>query len=251
MISNIEFAPGIKGDIHLPDTPAPEKGYAAVLLIHGGAWSSMERSAVDGIAQMLSDNGFAVFNIDYRLAPRHRWPCGIEDCKAALNFLMARGSEFFPLDPGKIFVAGGSSGGHYALITALTAPKGSVAGIISLSGIDDVFTDFALSPGRYQTLLGYVPEKEDLEKIDPASFYYDGAPPILCTHFLRDTVVPADSCRAFAEKVRERGGNVSTCYYDFGRDGQGHAIWIPGTNPRRLYSDLEEEMLKFLRKHCC
>jgi acetyl esterase/lipase len=146
-----------------------------------------------------------------------------------------------------MLLMGASSGGHYALITGFSAPRGSVAGIISLSGIDEVFTDERLFPGRYRTLLGYAPGTEDLNTLDPAGFYQEGAAPVLCTHFVRDTVVPLDSCLTFAQKLRELGAHPSLYLYDFGRDNQGHALWIPETKPRRLYADLAQTVLFFLK----
>ena len=261
MIREVEYAPGNTGDLYLPDAPAPEAGYPAVLLIHGGAWTSMERSAMAGVAEFLCREGFAVFNIDYRLAPEDPWPRGFEDCKAALAYLAGPMAEKFPLDRKRVFVIGGSSGGHYALLTGLSAPAGSVAGIVSVSGIADVFPDHERNPGRYKGLFGFPPSREDLKKIDAREYYYDGAPPILCTHYLYDTVVPFDSARNFAAEVERRGGPVTLYGYDFGRRDQGHGIWIPGTSYdwgrrasepakgpyRELYPDLEQVILFFLR----
>lgn len=246
MIAEVEYAPGNAGDLYLPDTPAPAAGYPCVLLIHGGAWTSMERSAVAGIAEFLRREGFAVFNIDYRLAPEDPWPRGFEDCRTALAHLTGPMAEKFPLDRKRVFVTGGSSGGHYALLTGLSAAPGSVAGIVSVSGIADVFPDFERSPGRYEKLFGFPPSPEDLEKIDARSFYYDGAPPILCTHYRYDAVVPFESARSFADEAERRGGRVTFYGYDCGRRDQGHAIWIPGTAPRKLYPDLEQVILFFL-----
>ena len=265
MIAELEYAPGRTGDICLPDTPAPGKGYPAVLLIHGGGWTAMERSAMAGIAEFLCGEGFAVFNIDYRLAPEDPWPRGFEDCKTALEYLTGPMAEKFPLDREKVFVVGGSSGGHYALLTGLSAAPGSVAGIVSISGIADVFPDHERLPGRYEKLFGFPPTREDLKKIDAREFYHGGAPPILCTHYRYDAVVPFDSARNFAAEVERRGGHIAVYSYDYGRRDQGHAIWIPGTSydlsrrtsrpagstpneaHRKLYPDLEQVILFFLR----
>ena len=257
MIREAEYAPGRTGDLYLPAAPAPGAGYPAVLLIHGGAWTSMERSAMGGVAGFLCREGFAVFNIDYRLAPEDPWPCGFEDCRAALSYLTGPMAGKFPLDRKKVFVIGASSGGHYALLTGLSAAPGSVAGIVSISGISDVFPDFELSPARYEKLFGFPPSPEEMKKIDAREFYYDGAPPILCTHYRYDAVVPFDSARNFAAEVERQGGHITFYGYDYGRRDQGHAIWIPGTRYdfsrrtrgpyRKLYPDLEQVIAFFLR----
>jgi len=245
IIADLEFTPGMAGDLFLPDGQAPDSGFPAALLIHGGGWTSMDRHAVRGIAEFLAGNGFAVFNIDYRLAPQHRWPAGLDDCKAAAQWLL--GSEY-PVDAQKFFIVGGSSGGHYSLMTGLTLPRGTVCGIVSISGIDDVFEDSRFSPGRYNLLLGHAPEESELRELDPATYLSADAPPILCTHYRFDRVVPFSACTAFEQAVMNKGGQICVYSYDHGRKDQGHGIWIPGTSPRKMYPDLEAVILAFMKE---
>jgi acetyl esterase/lipase len=244
-IADIGFSSSVAGDLHLPDGIAPKEGFPAAVLIHGGGWTSMDRSRFNGIADMLAEHGFAVFNIDYRLAPQHPWPAGLNDCKAAIKYLH---HSDFPVNKKKIFVIGGSAGGHYALVAGLSMPKNTVCGIISISGIDDVFADSLSSPGRYTQLLGRVPEKDDLLQLDPAEYYTADAPPILCTHCRYDTVVPFAVCTAFEESVLKKNGNISVYSYGLERRNEGHAIWIPDTHPPRLYGDIEAVVIGFMRE---
>jgi acetyl esterase/lipase len=245
IIADLEYAPGMAGDLFLPDGPASAGGFPAALLIHGGGWTSMDRHAVRGIAEFLAGNGFAVFNIDYRLAPQHRWPAGLDDCKAAAQWLL--GSEY-PVDAQKFFIVGGSSGGHYSLMTGLTLPRGTVCGIVSISGIDDVFIDSRFSPGRYTALLGKSPDEKDLTEINPATYLTADAPPVLCTHWRRDEVVRFAACTAFEQAAADKGVKISVYSYDFDREFEGHGIWIPGTSPRRMYPDLEAVILAFMKE---
>ena len=198
-----------------------------------------------GIADFLSENGFAVFNIDYRLTPQHHWPAGLDDCTAGAKWLLE--SEY-PIDTEKFFIIGGSAGGHYALMTGLTLPRGTVCGIISISGIDDVFIDSRVSPGRYNALFGHAPNEAELRELDPATYLSADAPPILCTHYRFDRVVPFAACTAFEQAVVKKGGRICVYSYDYEREIQGHGIWIPGTSPRRLYPDLEAVILAFMKE---
>ena len=245
IIADLEYAPGLAGDLFLPDGPAPAGGFPAALVIHGGGWTSMDRHAVRGLAEFLEENGFAVFNIDYRLAPQHRWPAGCDDCKAAAEWLLR--SEY-PVDAQKFFIVGGSSGGHYALMTGLMLPRGTVCGIVSISGIDDVFVDSRFSPGRYQYLLGKSPDEKDLLELNPATYLTADAPPILCTHWRRDEVVRFAACTAFEQAAADKGVKISVYSYDFDRQFDGHGIWIPGTSPRRLYPYLEAVISTFMKE---
>ena len=245
IISDLEYAPGMAGDLFLPDGPAPADGFPAALVIHGGGWASMDRHAVRGLAEFLAGNGFAAFNIEYRLAPQHRWPAGCDDCKAAAQWLL--GSEY-PVDAQKFFIVGGSSGGHYALMAGLMLPRGTVRGIVSISGIDDVFVDSRFSPGRYQYLLGKSPDENDLLELNPATYLTADAPPILCTHWRRDEVVRFAACTAFEQAAADRGVKICVYSYDYDKQFEGHGIWIPGTSPRRLYPYLEAVIAAFMKE---
>jgi len=247
IIPELEYAPGMVGDLFLPDGETPAGGFPAAVLIHGGGWSGMDRHAVRGIADFLVETGFAVFNIEYRLTTQARWPAGFEDCKAAVRYLAAAASEH-PVDPRRIFVVGGSAGGHYALLAGLDLPRGTVRGIVSISGIDDVFVDCRFAPRRYLGLLGEPPTPAKLRELDPAEYYTPDAPPILCTHWQYDTVVPFAACAAFETSVLKKGGRINVYSYDYDRKQEGHGIWIPDSKPHRLFPDLEAVIAGFLRE---
>ena len=247
IITDLEYTPGLAGDLFLPDDQAPDGGFPVVLLIHGGGWSVMDRHAMRGVADFLAGNGFAVFNIDYRLAPEHRWPDGFNDCKDAAQWLI--GSKY-PINTRNFFIVGASSGGHYALMTGLTLPRGTIRAVISISGIDDVFIDSRFSPARYTVLLGKTPNEKDLNDLNPATYLSADAPPILCTHWRRDNVVRFAACTAFEQAAADKGVKVCVYSYDYDRQFEGHGIWIPGSLPHRLYPDLEAVISSYLNSNC-
>jgi len=113
IISDLEYAPGMAGDLFLPDGPAPAGGFPAALVIHGGGWTGMDRHAVRGLAEFLAENGFAVFNIDYRLAPQHPHPVFFEDCYAAMCYAYDH-ADALGIDPERMGVGGDSAGGTLA-----------------------------------------------------------------------------------------------------------------------------------------
>ena len=245
IIPDLEYAPGMRGDLFLPEGAIPDGGLPAAVLIHGGGWSTMDRHAVRGIADFLVGTGFAVFNIDYRLAPQYRWPAGYDDCRYAVTWLAG---SAYPVDSRRIFMVGASSGGHYALLAGLAAPRGAVCGIVSISGIDDVFIDSRHAPDRYVQLLGEVPDQKSLLELNPAEYHCADAPPILCTHWRRDAVVPFAACTALEQAVVQKGGRICVYSYDYGRHCEGHGIWIPDSSPHRLYPDLEAVIATFMKE---
>ncbi|WP_214471285.1 alpha/beta hydrolase [Mesorhizobium sp. dw_380] len=103
---------------------APRKGARAVLYLHGGGWVIGNLDSHDEICRWLANLGNAVIVCpDYRLAPEHKFPAGLEDCTAALRF-MAQNAGELGIDPGSIAVAGDSAGGNLAAVLALLARDG-------------------------------------------------------------------------------------------------------------------------------
>ena len=100
------------------------------LLIHGGGWTAMDKKDVVGIAEFLAnDLGYAVYNINYRLAGKENpWPACGEDCLKAGEFVFS--DEFAAktgLKPKSILVIGGSAGGHLALWTVSNSARSATA----------------------------------------------------------------------------------------------------------------------------
>ncbi|MDO4574684.1 MAG: glycoside hydrolase family 99-like domain-containing protein [Planctomycetia bacterium] len=233
------------GDLYLPKNVSEKTPMA--LCIHGGGWSAMDRSGLAGVAEFLCENGFAVFNINYRLTGSGPWPLCGDDCLKAGDFLLnaPEVDKLAKIDRSKVFVIGASAGGHLALMTGLRLPAERVSGIVSISGIADLEADRLAHPGRYVPFLGKEPSEALWKDASPMSYIRKNQPPILLTHTIYDQVVPFASAKRFFDKSREVGANIAWYVYD--RRDDGHCIWVPGSSPHRLHSDLEAAILNFYR----
>ncbi|MEM7413782.1 MAG: alpha/beta hydrolase [Myxococcota bacterium] len=119
------FVPGPDGapDVRvLVYRPKNETGtLPAILSLHGGAFVFAHPDTFE-----LMDVGWAlqhrcvVVAVDYRLAPEHRFPAGVEDCYAALLWTAAHAAEL-QIDLDRLVVAGGSAGGALTAAVALMA----------------------------------------------------------------------------------------------------------------------------------
>ena len=67
-----------------------------------------------------SEAGCVVVSVDYRLAPEHRYPRGLDDCYAAVEWAASAGDEL-GVDAGRLAVAGSSAGGGLAAASAIRA----------------------------------------------------------------------------------------------------------------------------------
>lgn len=89
-----------------------------LLFIHGGGFIAGDKHAqgnpfYSNIAAWAVNNGFAGVNMTYRLAPEYQWPAGIEDIRAAVEWIQTEGANH-GLDADKLFLLGQSAGGAHA-----------------------------------------------------------------------------------------------------------------------------------------
>lgn len=88
----------------------------AVMYVHGGAFSMLSKDTHRVMALSLAARGYVVFNVNYRLGPRNRYPAQLEDLSAALLWVIEHAGEH-GADPSRLVLAGESAGAN--LVTAL------------------------------------------------------------------------------------------------------------------------------------
>lgn len=237
-------------DLHLPEVR--RNADEAVLLIHGGGWCGMSRKDVTGIADFLCDKlGFVVLNADYRLASKiNPWPACGDDCIVAANYIFTDSfASKVGFSPKRIWVIGGSAGGHLALWTGLSLPPEKVAGIVSNSGIASAMPDFEAHPDRFRALFGGVDVTQDmLASMDALKLIRKGGPRVLLTHANGDKIVSIESSRQFYAAYKAVGNDAELYEYPTTLQPNltGHCIWIPGSKPHRLIPALEGRIAKFM-----
>ncbi|MGF7160867.1 acetyl esterase [Rhodoligotrophos appendicifer] len=92
-----------------------------VVYLHGGAFIKGSLESGDPISWGIADHvGCVVVSVDYRLAPEHPFPAGVEDCYAAISYIAAHGREL-EIDARNIAVWGDSAGGNMAAACCLMA----------------------------------------------------------------------------------------------------------------------------------
>lgn len=172
----------------------PEMTSADVLLfVHGGGFITGDKDEspgafYDNTGLWAAAHGMVGGTMNYRLAPDHCWPAGLEDVGSALEWLRQNVSGHGG-NPARIFVMGHSAGAsHVAGYLARAGADAVVAGAICLSGLYDT------SPPVNPVYFGDAPEELALRSPLPAlvrspvpllvlNAEFDPAP--ICGHFVR------------------------------------------------------------------
>ena len=221
--ATLEDGTKLRLDVYRPagDDPHDDDPQPAVIQVHGGGWLAGSRYE-QGIPLLnhLASIGWVGFNIDYRLSPQATWPDHVVDVKRAIAWVRANAEEL-GIDPRMICLTGGSAGGHLTALAALTPgdpdlqpgfeeADTAVQAAVPFYGVYDL----ADSNGfYYPELREYVFEKlvfkrpfaghEELYRsASPLSRIHSAAPPFLVIHGERDTLVPVEDARFFAERLR-------------------------------------------------
>lgn len=133
--------------------PTDECKYPALLMVHGGGWSSGSLSMQIPMAQQIASKGYVTVPIEYRLSPEALYPAAIYDLKTAVRWIRANADKY-GIDTTKIAISGCSSGGHLAMFIGMTnfqpefevkneyvGYQSNVHAVINIDGISDFSTD--------------------------------------------------------------------------------------------------------------
>jgi acetyl esterase/lipase len=201
-------------------TPLEGAGpHPTVLYFHGGGWTggSKESSVLTFLPYL--EMGWAVVNVEYRLARVSLAPAAVEDCLCALRWVIRNAKEY-GFDTGKIVLTGNSAGGHLALTTGMIPPSegldrqcpGSenlkVAAIVNWYGITDVaeLLDGPNMKSYAVTWLGSMPNRREIaERISPLKYVRAGLPPIISIQGDSDPTVPYSHSTRLHDALKKAG----------------------------------------------
>jgi acetyl esterase/lipase len=212
-------------DLYVPETDGP---LPVIVYVHGGGWQRGSRRKPLPVLgpdfyDFLAAHGFAVAAIDYRLSGEARFPAPLEDVRTAVGWVRDNAASY-GLDAGRVFLWGDSSGGHLALLAALTGtkvPGSKVQGAVAWFPVTDLAgmpSDVAGAGGepdagpdsREAHLLG-APARSvpDLaQQASPVTYASADAPPILLMHGAADDMVPAVQSIRLAEALGAAGAAI-------------------------------------------
>jgi len=208
--------------------PESDEGLLPVIIyLHGGGWYSGDKTSEFGqkdIPELVS-RGYMVVAVNYRLAPKYKFPCQIEDVRAAVCFLRSN-AEYYGIDPGRIGVFGESAGGHLAALLGVTGgsclccgdsgctcqnQSSAVQAVVDLFGPADLEKTFEIDRSL---LMEHVfgtddVESEIIKEASPVTWVSPDDPPFLIMHGDSDNVVLFEQSRELYDKLVAAGVEAS------------------------------------------
>ncbi len=209
--------------VHLPPDVHPGQPRPAILLFHGGGWRGRNFTMFSGQCDHFARRGMVAIHADYAPGVQQ----GIEDAADALA-AVRRNASALCIDPQRIVLGGGSSGGHIAACT-LTLPELAdpayppPVGYVGFNPVMDI-----RASEKYTQLAGGC---EQATRVSPA-LHVDGRfPPALLLYGSRDRFL--EGGQAFADRARATGVQCELDVYDGAEHGFfNHDPWFQQTLQR-------------------
>jgi len=209
--------------IYQPEGPVT----GVVVYFHGGGFVMGSIGIMDNVARALADaSGAVVISVEYRLAPEHPYPAGLDDCEAATRWAIANAGRF-GVSPRLVAVAGESAGGNLAAAVSLRARD---AGDLLLAGqvliypavagtevfpsrreFDGLVISLAAGEKFWQAYSGGRDLDSDPYAVPLSAKSLAGLPPALV--ILGGCDMLRDEGRAYARRLRDEGVDMeAVCY---------------------------------------
>jgi acetyl esterase/lipase len=211
--------------------PRGDGPFPAVVDIHGGAWTSGDRTQNVAFASAMADAGILVASLDFRMPPERRYPEALADINLGIRWVKSR-ADSLQIRCDRIGGFGTSSGGHQILLAAMR-PDDPRYRALPLPGYPetDARLAFVISGwGVLDPLLRYrlAKERGNQHFLDAHHAYWgdedamrEGSPPAIIERGEQadlpaafvfqgtdDEWVPMATTQAFAAQWRKAGGEM-------------------------------------------
>jgi acetyl esterase/lipase len=226
-------------DVYPPartDGPAP-----AVIVIHGGGWSSGDKGETPLANERLAAAGYAVFDVQYRLEPAGSWKGAVGDIKCAVGWVKEHARQE-GVDPARVTLLGRSAGGHLALLAAYAAdlPASCRIGDAAVESVIAFYAPTDLGWGhrhpanpsvydstfRLERFLGGSPQEvpDAYRQASITTRVTPRVPRTLLVHGGRDQFVSPSNLYLLAPQLAAAGANHDTLVIPYGQHGFDYVV---------------------------
>ncbi|MFW6269568.1 MAG: alpha/beta hydrolase [Bacillota bacterium] len=213
---------------------------AAIIFFFGGGWVKGTIDHFKKQSEYLASRGIVAITADYRVEDRHGttpFEC-VKDGISAVSWVNNHSQEL-GIDSEKIFVAGGSAGGHVAVSSVIFKDKFKEKQNYNPVGM------VLFNPVIDTTEKGYGSQKigENAKELSPVHHIRQGLPPTIIFHGKSDKVVPFTNAQHFCEKMKKYNNECILIPYQ----GKGHGFFNYGQDEDNYcYHDTLHRAEKFI-----
>lgn len=180
-----------------------------ILWVHGGGWNAGTPKYFDFVGQCVANAGYRFISVGYRLSPKNKYPCQIEDVcagyQASIQYLDSK-----KINISKVIVSGSSAGAHLSSILCYSKSVQDqydvdVSNVIGFIGVGGPYC-FSHASLPVRILLNQLFDK-DYNRADgePCSVMDAGSIPMLLIQSRHDGLIDFSSAERFYEKAASLG----------------------------------------------
>jgi acetyl esterase/lipase/catechol 2,3-dioxygenase-like lactoylglutathione lyase family enzyme len=230
--------------------------HPVAIIIHGGGYQRGDsKSGSEAYcADFLAPSGYAVFSINYRLAPQYPYPNMVRDVERAIRFIRHNARQW-DANPKQIALVGGSAGGFLSNMAGLLNAPGDpraadpvdresarVQAVVTLFA-QSSFATVPLNKDVHALLDPLILQKGEaaaLREASPITYVNKDAPPFLLIQGDRDEFIPFSESTNLQAALQKVGVRCDIIRIPNGTHGTGNWHKIPGV------PDWERQMVAWL-----
>lgn len=181
-----------------------------IMWVHGGGWNAGTPKYFDFVGQCVANAGYRFVSIGYRLSPKNKYPCQIEDVcagyKAALRYLNDK-----KIDTSKVIVSGPSAGAHLSSILCYSKSVQDtydvdVSNVVGFIGVGGPYSFSVRTSLSVKLLLNQLFEKNyDRTKGEPCLLMDASDIPMLLIQSRHDGLIDFSCAEEFYNKAVSLG----------------------------------------------
>lgn len=238
-------------DVYFPGSGGP---WPALVYVHGGAWMRGDKSEAAMFARDMTEQGYLVVSLNYRLYPAARYPAMIEDVKCAIRALRAQATEY-NIDPDRIGAIGASAGGHLVALLGTSDPDAGmdvgeyldqssrVQAVVAMAPVTDLTRTFPNADIELIRRVGF--GENNIVQASPISHITEDDPPFLLIHGDRDEVVPVEQSQLMYDRLIEMDVPAELVIVRNAR----HSLTAPDGSASPTLGEINQMIQEFLSMH--
>jgi len=190
--------------------PAEIKSNKVIVWVHGGGWNAGTPKFFDFVGQCITNEGYRFISLGYRLSPKNKYPCQIEDICSGFNSAMKFLSEK-KIDTSKIIISGPSAGAHLSSIlcygkTVVSGYNTDVSNVIGFIGVGGPYSFDVVTKKSVKILLNQLfPKNYDRSNGEPCSLMEKSHIPMLLIQSKHDGLIDFACAEQFYKKAKNIG----------------------------------------------